>query len=165
MHGLALDFVDSVTVVLANGSAVEASKDSHPDLFWGIRGAGSNFGIVASWKLETFEAPTTLTRFIITLGWTKNTTLAGLAAVENYARNIQPREVNFRIGDYGKGAPQIEGLYYGTVDEWREAFQPLLDELPSGFNLTDIRPMGWMEAVISYSNYDHVDWTDPSPVR
>jgi FAD/FMN-containing dehydrogenase len=164
MHGLALDFVDSVTVVLADGSVVEASSTVNSDLLWGIKGAGSNFGIVAAWKLKTYPAPSVLTRFGVTLGWTKSNAVAGLEAVEKYAKNIMPREVNFRIGDYSKGSPQIEGLYYGTPDQWKKAFQPLLDTLPKGYTVGTPQAMNWIESVISYSNYDTVDWTTPSPV-
>ncbi|KAF2686057.1 Glucooligosaccharide oxidase [Lentithecium fluviatile CBS 122367] len=163
MHGLALDFVDSVTVVLADGRVVEASSTENSDLLWGIKGAGSNFGIVASWKLRTFEAPKVLTRFGVSLGWNKSTAVAGLEAVEKYAKNDQPREVNFRIGDYNKGQPGIEGLYYGTPEQWRKAFQPLLDTLPTGYNVSEPQTLNWIQAVISYSNYDNVDWTTPSP--
>jgi FAD/FMN-containing dehydrogenase len=35
-------------VVTAKGDIVEASKTSNPDLFWGIRGAGTNFGVITS---------------------------------------------------------------------------------------------------------------------
>jgi len=41
-------------VVLANGKIITASKDSHPDLFWALCGAGSVFGVVTSFKLEAF---------------------------------------------------------------------------------------------------------------
>lgn len=164
MHGLALDFVESVTVVLADGSVVEASKSKNSDLLWGIKGAGSNFGIVASWKLSTFEAPKALTRFGVSLGWNKSTAVAGFEAVEKYARYTQPREVNFRIGDYNKGQPGIEGLYYGTPRQWRKDFQPLLDTLPAGYNVSEPQSLNWIQAVISYSNYDNVDWIHPSPV-
>ncbi|KAL5371241.1 hypothetical protein DPSP01_014403 [Paraphaeosphaeria sporulosa] len=162
-HGLALDFVQSVSVVLADGTLVEASDSSNADLFWGIKGAGSNFGIVASWKLRTFPAPKILTRFGVSLGWTKNNAVAGLEAVERYIRENQPREVNFRIGDYHKGQPVIEGLYYGAPAEWRKAFQPLLDTLPKGYNVLEAEAVSWIEAVIAYSDHTDIDWINPSP--
>ncbi|KAF2714943.1 Glucooligosaccharide oxidase [Pleomassaria siparia CBS 279.74] len=161
-HGLALDFVESVTVVLADGSIVEASRSENTDLLWGIKGAGSNFGIVASWKLSTFAAPEVLTLFGVDLGWNKSTAVAGLEAVEYYAKNKQPREVNFRIGDYNRGKPGIEGLYYGTPDQWRTAFQPLLDTLPAGYTVSEPKTSNWIEAIINYSNYDNIDWITPS---
>jgi hypothetical protein len=163
MHGLALDFVESVTVVLADGSIVEASSTKNSDLLWGIKGAGSNFGIVAEWHLSTFEAPKALTRFGVTLGWNKSTAVAGLEAVEAYAKNKAPREINFRVGDYGKGQPAIEGLYYGTPAAWKKDITPLLNTLPAGWNITNTQSLNWIESVVSYSNYDNVDWITPSP--
>jgi len=47
-HGLALDNLRAADIVLADGSIVQANADENPDLFWAIRGGGSNFGIAAS---------------------------------------------------------------------------------------------------------------------
>lgn len=41
-------------VVLANGSIIQVSHQSHPDLYWALRGGGNNFGIVTRFDLETF---------------------------------------------------------------------------------------------------------------
>jgi FAD/FMN-containing dehydrogenase len=45
-HGLTIDHIRSMHVVLADGSDVEASDDENAELFWALRGAGANFGIV-----------------------------------------------------------------------------------------------------------------------
>lgn len=45
-HGLSIDNLVSVQMVLADGSIVEASDATNPDLFWAVRGAGALFGIV-----------------------------------------------------------------------------------------------------------------------
>ncbi|KAJ1327071.1 cinnamyl-alcohol dehydrogenase [Microdochium nivale] len=164
MHGLAQDAVVGVTVVLADGRIVEANAKENSDLFWGVKGAGSNFGIIASWKLATFPAPKTLTRFGVTLNWNKNNTVQGIEAVEDYVRWIAPREVNFRVGAY-KGDANIEGLFYGTADEWRKAFQPLLNKLPAGYVVNAPQPMSWIQSVLSYSNFDHIDFVDAQPVE
>ncbi|KAI0201481.1 Glucooligosaccharide oxidase [Astrocystis sublimbata] len=54
LHGLVIDALLSVRLVTAAGDVVEVSSESHPDLFWGIRGAGANFGIVtaATYKIH-----------------------------------------------------------------------------------------------------------------
>lgn len=54
-HGLTLDHLRAAEVVLADGSVVRVSDTEHPDLFWGVRGAGANLGIVTSFEFEVDE--------------------------------------------------------------------------------------------------------------
>ncbi|KAK3390651.1 hypothetical protein B0H63DRAFT_446748 [Podospora didyma] len=54
-YGLGLDQIVSARVVLANGTAVTVSDDSHSDLFWGLKGAGHNFGRVTELKLRVYD--------------------------------------------------------------------------------------------------------------
>jgi FAD/FMN-containing dehydrogenase len=48
--GLTIDSLLAVELVTADGRAVRASEDENPELFWGMRGAGANFGIVTSFE-------------------------------------------------------------------------------------------------------------------
>src|SRR5258705_10670541 len=47
-HGMAVDCLRAVELVIASGEVVRASADEHSDLFWAVRGGGGNFG-VATW--------------------------------------------------------------------------------------------------------------------
>ncbi|KAJ4321381.1 hypothetical protein N0V94_002918 [Neodidymelliopsis sp. IMI 364377] len=54
-YGKAVDQLLSARLVLANGTAVAVSETKHSDLFWAIRGAGHNFGIVTEVKLKIYD--------------------------------------------------------------------------------------------------------------
>ncbi|WP_061296488.1 LLM class flavin-dependent oxidoreductase [Herbidospora cretacea] len=54
-HGLTIDKLRAVEIVLADGSLVRADDTENPDLFWAVRGAGANFGIVTSFEFEADE--------------------------------------------------------------------------------------------------------------
>ncbi len=59
-YGLTLDNIKSVDIVTADGKLRRASGDENPDLFWGIRGGGGNFGIVTSFEFGLHEMSRTV---------------------------------------------------------------------------------------------------------
>jgi hypothetical protein len=55
--GLALDNLRAVELVTADGKLLRASAEENPDLFWGVRGGGGNFGIVTSFEFALHPMP------------------------------------------------------------------------------------------------------------
>ena len=67
--GLVTDNIISMNAVLADGSLTTVSASSNPDLYWGMRGAGHNFGIVTSFYYKIYDQPV-LEWFVETLIFT-----------------------------------------------------------------------------------------------
>lgn len=55
--GFGSNTVLNYEVVLANGTVVNANTKSHPDLFWALKLAGSNYGIITRFDMRTYHSP------------------------------------------------------------------------------------------------------------
>jgi FAD/FMN-containing dehydrogenase len=157
LHGLALDWIVGMTMVLANSSVVHASATENTDLFWAMRGAGSNFGIVTTYEFATFAAPTAVTWFSASLPWTKVNAVAGFTALEDYTANTMPAELNMRIFATSS-LTQLEGLFYGDVAGLRTALNPLLNQTGGAIQMA--QTTGWLDALSHYAN-GKMDVTHP----
>jgi len=64
-YGLALDNLQSVELVTAEGRVLRGSAEENPDLFWAVRGGGGNFGVVTSFEYRLFPVGPTVTGGLI----------------------------------------------------------------------------------------------------
>lgn len=147
------------TVVLANATVVNASETENQDLFWALRGSGSNFGVVASFRFKTFAAPSLVTTFEVNLAWNNASAIAdGWGRLQDWLKVDMPAELNMRV--LGNGfQTQLQGLYYGNSSNLKTAVQPLLGKLNS--TLSNVKESGWMEAFQNYAYSQQIDITRP----
>jgi FAD/FMN-containing dehydrogenase len=154
-YGLAADWMVGATVVLANASVVHTSATESSDLFWALRGAGSNFGIVTSYEFDTFAVPDEVTYFSVPFRWNATTAAVNLEWLQNYTADTMPVNLNMRMFA-NTFSSQFEGLYFGNLTDLNDTLQPLLDR----YNLTNLQAKNttWMDAFAHYANAP----TDPT---
>lgn len=126
-YGLATDWIVGMTVVLANGTIARCSATENRDLFWALRGAGSNYGVVASYEFATFAAPAEVTYFNMPARWNAATAAGNLTAVENYTRTMMPADLTMRMSG-SNSQTFFEGMFFGNVTGLRAALKPLQDK-------------------------------------
>ncbi len=98
-HGYSCDWVLSAQIVLADGEVVTASATSHPDLFWAIRGAGDNFGVVVSVETVLHAVPETTT--LVQMSWPATDPAHLLRAYRDFELGISPDV--FAVPDFSAG--------------------------------------------------------------
>jgi FAD/FMN-containing dehydrogenase len=81
--GLTIDNLLAADVVLADGSFVTANTDTHPDLFWALRGGGGNFGVVTSFQFRCHDVGNVVAGPVLY-------DLADTAEVMRWYRELQP---------------------------------------------------------------------------
>ena len=134
-YGLTIDSLVSCDLITADGEFLVASADEHPELFWGLRGGGGNFGIVTSFKYNLHSLGPTVLAGV--LAWP----MAEAGDVLRYLRDFvadAPDDVgimaNLRLaprlpvfpGDL-QGRPVIALMvcYAGPIPDGQAVFRPL----------------------------------------
>jgi FAD/FMN-containing dehydrogenase len=134
-HGLSIDSLLSVDIVTADGQLRRASIDENEDLFWAVRGAGSNFGVVTSFEFEAHPVgpmvmvgaifyPLEDAREIIP-AW-RDYMLGAPDELSSVALvwSVPPHEP-FPLEYHGSPVLVIAGAYSGSVEDGEPVVQPL----------------------------------------
>ena len=126
--GLAIDNVLSVELVTAEGKVVTANAKENPDLYWGVRGGGGNFGIVTKFlfRLHTMDP------MVINFGFSFPMDVAKDALKLYYDFSTGADKDLFLLGgismrEDGTGGVSIGGNYFGSQKNVDRALQPLRD--------------------------------------
>ncbi|KAL8872691.1 MAG: hypothetical protein Q9174_001725 [Haloplaca sp. 1 TL-2023] len=131
LYGFSVDNTLSMNVVLANGSAVTVGPEQNTDLWWALRGAGANFGVVTSAVMKSYPMPKPKN-----MAWTGGLfyTEDKIEQVVQAIQDLVLREpMNVFLYYVTSGPPAFEPtvfvtpFYFGTEAEGRAAFKSLLD--------------------------------------
>ncbi|OTA57985.1 Glucooligosaccharide oxidase [Hypoxylon sp. EC38] len=99
-YGLVSDNFIKLNVVLANGTAVTASNDTNPDLFWAMKGAGHNFGIVTSFEMKIYDRGPDTWYYKIYV-WNQTKIESVFEALNTFRQGgTQPKEMAVNYGAY-----------------------------------------------------------------
>ncbi len=133
-HGLASDNLVGADVVTADGQFVHASADEHPDLFWGLRGGGGNFGTVTSFEFQLHElGPAVLSGLVFYPADEAEQVLAGYRAACAAAPDELTTLVNLTTAPpvpflpasvHGKPIVGVGGCWSGDLDAGAAATAP-----------------------------------------
>ncbi|KAL8738824.1 MAG: hypothetical protein Q9181_000428 [Wetmoreana brouardii] len=134
LYGFSVDNILSLDVVLANGSMVTVTPNRNKDLWWALRGAGPNFGIVTAAQMKAYPKPKAQN-----MAWT-----GGLYytedKIERVVQAIQDLDLRAPMNVFlyyaTTGPPSftptvlVTPFYFGSEAEGRAAFKSLLDIQP-----------------------------------
>lgn len=134
-YGLSSDNLVSVDIVTADGRYLTTSETENPDLFWGIRGGGGNFGVVTSFEYRLYPVgPEVMFCFVLYPG---DRAKEVLRFCEEYVAQapdeVSPLGVLGRVPHaeifpkewHGKPYAAILAMYSGSVEEGERVLKPL----------------------------------------
>jgi FAD/FMN-containing dehydrogenase len=134
-HGLTIDNLRSVDLVTADGEFLKAGESENPDLFWGVRGGGGNFGIVTEFEFDLQPVgPTVLAGAIF---WRMEESPELLRFYRDWIADAPDELMTIVVHRYAPAAPfvpeDLQGepvvavacCWAGTIEDGEKALRPL----------------------------------------
>jgi len=151
-YGLAANNVKAIEVVTADGELLRADHDSHPDLFWAMRGGGGSFGVVTAIEIGLFPIAEVYAGVMF---WPQERAREVLQAWREWTEWGLPDEI-ISVGRIlnpppipeipeplrGKRFVVVEAIFLGEEDEGAELVRPLRALCPSMDTFATIPAVG-----------------------
>ncbi|KAI5917887.1 FAD-binding domain-containing protein [Camillea tinctor] len=144
LYGAISDSLISVELITAEGQVLNVSQTEYADLLYGIKGAGSNYGVVLSLKYRIYPATND--------GYAMNADMTFLgsqngsvwALIKQFSVS-QPRELSIGISIRYSPDPTLEGviitanfIYAGPQAEGKALIQPFINLKPLNVNISTV---------------------------
>lgn len=126
--GLSIDNILGVEIVTADGKLITANEKDNPDLYWGVRGGGGNFGVVTKIMMRLHPMNPTVINF--GMSFPMDIAKDALKLYFDFTQNA-PEDL-FVLGgasmrEDGTGGVNIGGNFFGKPSDLDAALQPLRD--------------------------------------
>lgn len=145
-YGLACDNLLSVDIVTAEGKLLHASAEENPELFWGVRGAGANLGIVTSFEYRLHPVGPVLGGIVF-----HSLSTEALRFFYEFS-SAAPNELTAIgvLGTMPEGSPALATVvcYCGPIEQGENLFKPLRTFSPPLADLIAQRPYVEMQSVL-----------------
>jgi FAD/FMN-containing dehydrogenase len=178
-HGITCASLLSAEVVTAGGDVVTASADENPDLFWGLRGGGGNFGVATEFEFRLHpvgpivmggmllypraQAGEVLRAYRDFMSQAPDEVGGGAALLTAPPEEFVPESLR------GQPALGIVYLYVGPVEEGEQALRPLLESTSPALQMVQPMPYTALQQMMDAGNpfgiheYFKIDWLEDLP--
>ncbi|KAI1495977.1 FAD-binding domain-containing protein [Biscogniauxia marginata] len=155
LFGLMIDCLISARLVTADGDLVDVSERDNPDLFWAIRGAGANFGIITSATYKLKKAVNDAQVFTVDAIYPADAKSAYFDVLQSF-QDKMPAELalcTVILWDNDSNTTQILAtfLYSGPESEARQVLAPFLSLNPPVLR-TNYVPYSHVQRTILFSS-------------
>ncbi|MGZ8751948.1 MAG: FAD-binding oxidoreductase, partial [Acidimicrobiia bacterium] len=160
--GFTCDNLLATEVVTADGRQIVASADENPELFWGLRGGGGNFGIVTAFHFRLHPVgpillggmlmfPAAMARDLVAfyadfISDAPDEVLGGLAFICAPPADFVPEPVR------GQPVVGVVAAYAGPVEAGEEALRPLREFGPPAIDMIESMPYVAFQQIIDAGN-------------
>lgn len=128
--GYTIDNIRAVDVLTPDGRHVHADANENSDLFWGVRGGGSNFGIVTKFEFELYDFDPTVTTISYTYPAAKTAdALKVLFELGEVVPNDMSLSSGVRTNGNGESTCTLGGVFAGPQAEAEKILNPYVKAL------------------------------------
>lgn len=116
-----VDALQSVDMVTASGDLITASETENPDLFWAVRGAGANFGVVTSAKFKLYDITNEGNAMVADFVYPAVANQSFFEALKTFDHDLPAKMALTAVAVYNRTIEQpllvMHAVYFGPQDE------------------------------------------------